>query len=144
MKYKRDVRLIKLCQYTSIIALFSFTSNDFASYVYWRYQINTILIVFISFLCHEYKRKSRCLSNLISPAGAKLDRLEWRWGRGRSSNWLDPMLFDIWLFDTHLKARGSKAERGQARPETGSARARGDLENTIAGGSRSPKALWSS
>ncbi len=65
-------------------------------------------------------------------------------GGWRSSNWLDPVLFDIWLFDTHLKARGSKAERGQARPETGSARARGDLENTIAGGSRSPKALWSS
>ncbi len=54
------------------------------------YQINTILIVFITSMCREYKRKSRCLSNLISPAGAKLDRLEWRWGRGRSSNWLDP------------------------------------------------------
>lgn len=84
------------------------------------------------------------MSNLISPTAAKPDRLEeMREGEG-SSNWLDPMLFDIWLFDTHLKARGSKAERGQARPETGSARARGDLENPIAGGSRSPKALRSS
>lgn len=57
-----------------------------------------------------------------------------------SSNWLDPLLFDICLFDTHLKARGSKAERGQARPEIEAACARGDLENPIAGGSRSPKA----
>jgi len=31
LKNKRDLRTIKLCQYTSIAASFSFTSNDDAS-----------------------------------------------------------------------------------------------------------------
>lgn len=57
--------------------------------------------------------------------GRVIRRARGGWRKKKFPNWLDPMLFDICLFASHLKARGSKAERGQVRPETEAVCARG-------------------